>query len=142
MERKELFKEIISAGRRIYVIDIKETKSGSKYLSITEFDPANKEDQSRKVMIFDDHLGDFQKGLEKAFKFLNPNKEPTKIPPPFQKLRENYPRAYEKWSSDEDERLKLKFSEGISIKELSALFHRQEGSIRSRLRKLNLLPKE
>lgn len=139
MERKELFKETVSAGRRIYVVDVKETKDGSKYLSITEFDPANKEGQNRKIMVFEDHLDDFQKGLEKAFNFLKPPaKIPTKISSYIQGVRETHPRAYEQWSSDEDENLRLKFSEGLNTKELSTLFQRKEGSIRSRLKKLGL----
>ena len=139
MVTKELFKETVTAGRRIYTIDIKETKEGSKYLSVTEFDPANKEGQYRKIMIFEDHLADFKKGLEKAFKFLHPPKTLAKTPEYVQKIRESFPRAYEKWTSEEDEQLKLEYSEGVTIKKLSASFQRQAGSIRARLKKLNLL---
>jgi len=55
-------------------------------------------------------------------------------------IRKKYPRAYAKWSSEEDERLMRKHSEGICITEIAAIFQRQPSAIQSRLGKLGLLP--
>ena len=55
-----------------------------------------------------------------------------------QLLNEN---AYEKWTAENDEKLELLFCEGKNIKELSEIFKRNNGAIRSRIRKLELKEK-
>ena len=55
------------------------------------------------------------------------------------KIRERYPRAYERWMEEDDNLLKQKFSEGVSIQDLSEFFQRRPSAIRSRLRKLGLV---
>ncbi|MBE9570849.1 MAG: hypothetical protein IMF11_09495, partial [Proteobacteria bacterium] len=54
-------------------------------------------------------------------------------------VRQRYPRAYERWTKDEDVRLKIEYDKGLGIQPLSEMFQRQPGSIRSRLRKLGIL---
>ena len=53
-------------------------------------------------------------------------------------IRRSYARAYEKWTEDEDERLREAFAAGASEAELADLLRRQPGAIRSRLTKLGL----
>jgi len=56
----------------------------------------------------------------------------------FNAIRQKHPKAYERWTEDEDVLLVQKFREGTSTEELSKLFQRRQGAILSRLRKLNL----
>ena len=56
-----------------------------------------------------------------------------------EKIRQKYPRAYVKWSQDEEENLKKEYASGLQIGELAKRFQRQPGGIRSRLQKLGLL---
>ncbi|MEK0179666.1 MAG: hypothetical protein EAZ98_23955 [Oscillatoriales cyanobacterium] len=56
-----------------------------------------------------------------------------------EKIRQKYPRAYVKWSREEDEKLKNEYASGQKIGELAKKFQRQSGAIRSRLRKLGLM---
>jgi ATP-dependent exoDNAse (exonuclease V) alpha subunit len=51
------------------------------------------------------------------------------------KMRETYPNAYKPWESLQDAELKEKFQNGASIKELSKILGRHEGSITMRLQK-------
>jgi len=53
-------------------------------------------------------------------------------------IRRQYPRAYENWTDDEDIRLKVEYSKGLSIQLLSERFQRQPSAIRSHLQKLGL----
>ena len=53
-------------------------------------------------------------------------------------IRHDHPRAYEKWSAEEDGRLMELFRGGRSVAEIANILHRQAGAIRSRLTKLNL----
>lgn len=50
--------------------------------------------------------------------------------------RKQYPNAYKPWSKDDDEQLLLFVNEKKSVKELTLIFGRNEGAIRSRIRKL------
>ena len=56
-----------------------------------------------------------------------------------EKIRQKYPRAYVKWSQDEDENLKKEYASCQQIGELAQKFQRQPGAIRSRLQKLGLM---
>ena len=56
-----------------------------------------------------------------------------------EKIRQKYPRAYVKWSQDEDENLKKEYASCQQIGELAQKFQRQPGAIRSRLQKLGLI---
>ena len=51
------------------------------------------------------------------------------------KMREVYPNAYRPWEVKQDFLLKEKFQNGATIKELSKLLGRHEGSITMRLQK-------
>jgi hypothetical protein len=51
------------------------------------------------------------------------------------KMRETYPNAYRPWEASQDAQLKEKFLNGTSIKQLSKLLGRHEGSITMRLQK-------
>ena len=54
-------------------------------------------------------------------------------------IRQAYPRAYDKWSDQEDARLTELFRKGIVVKEIAKTLQRQPSAIRSRLAKLNLV---
>ena len=56
-----------------------------------------------------------------------------------EKIRQKYPRAYVKWSQDEDENLKKEYASCQQIGELAQRFQRQPNAIRSRLQKLGLM---
>ncbi|MEG4028886.1 MULTISPECIES: hypothetical protein [unclassified Microcoleus] len=56
-----------------------------------------------------------------------------------EKIRQKYPRAYVKWSQDEDENLKKEYASGQQIGELAQRFQRQPSAIRLRLQKLGLI---
>lgn len=56
-----------------------------------------------------------------------------------EKIRQKHPRAYVKWSLEEDEKLKNEYVSGQQIGELAKKFQRQSSAIRSRLQKLGLI---
>jgi len=49
--------------------------------------------------------------------------------------------AYEPWKKEDDKKLEKLFCEGKGINELSIIFSRNEGAIRSRIKKLELKEK-
>ena len=54
-------------------------------------------------------------------------------------IRRRYPRAYEKWTEEDDIRLRIEYGSGVGVRALSQMFQRQPSAIRSRLRKLGLV---
>lgn len=56
-----------------------------------------------------------------------------------EEIRRHHPRAYEKWTPEEDELLAREYGEGVSISELAMKHQRKIGAIRSRLNKLGLI---
>jgi hypothetical protein len=53
-------------------------------------------------------------------------------------IKQDHPRAYEKWSPEEDEQLRQLFYSNTSPSKMSEILKRQPSAIRSRLVKLNL----
>lgn len=53
-------------------------------------------------------------------------------------IKQKYPRAYETWEIEEDEKLKNGFAKELSIEELSGILKRQPGAVKSRLEKIGL----
>lgn len=56
-------------------------------------------------------------------------------------IRKKHKKAYKPWTTELDEKLELLFCEGRKTKELSEIFGRNEGAIRSRIKKLELKEK-
>lgn len=56
-----------------------------------------------------------------------------------EEIRQANPRAYEKWSDEEDERLRQLFHSQTPVKEIARVLQRQSSAVRSRLAKLNLV---
>jgi hypothetical protein len=63
-----------------------------------------------------------------------------RLKPSMQRAKEQYPRAYERWTADEDERLRKLFQSGRDSTEIANLFQRQPSAIVSRMRKLGVVP--
>jgi hypothetical protein len=55
-----------------------------------------------------------------------------------EKIRQVYPKAYEKWTHEDDDMLKKEFQSGKNTNSLADFFKRKIGAIRSRLKKLGL----
>ena len=135
-ERKELFTEKVIAGSRTYFFDAKQSKDGTRYLVISESRQKGSSHEHNRVMIFEENLEEFAQGFNKALQFLGIKSKGYKV----DMVREKYPKAYEKWTTEEDEQLKMSFREGVSIKDMAIFFQRQPSAVRSRLSKLGLSP--
>ncbi len=136
VERKELFSETVSAGSRTYFFDVRRSKEGALYLVISESRQVGAGHKHHRVMVFEENLKTFCEGFEKAIAFLDVRKRSNFHS--LDEIRQKYSKAYEKWSPEEDEQLKQKRAEGMSISDLAKHFQRQPSAIRSRLSKSGL----
>ena len=55
------------------------------------------------------------------------------------KIIDVHPRAYEPWCDDEDDKLRQMIESGQSVNEIAVYLQRQDGAIRSRIKKLGLV---
>ena len=130
IEGKELFSEKVSAGSRTYFFDVKQSKDGTRYLVISESKQAESDYEHHRVMIFEESLDTFCAAFEKATTFLGRKSKSKSYSR--DEMQQKHPKAYEKWTPDEDAALKKKHSEGISMPDLTKFFQRQPSAIRSR----------
>ena len=82
--KEELYSQAIPAGKRRYFFDVKETRGGDKFITITEsrklFDN-NSGDfyfEKNKMFLYKEDFEKFRQGLDNAFKFI----ETGIVPPP------------------------------------------------------------
>jgi len=78
-----------------------------------------------------------KKAVDRAKKPVDdaPSAKPGAWADKIAKMREEYPNAYRPWEAGQDAQLQEAFQQGASIKKLSKLLGRHEGSIKMRLQK-------
>ncbi|WP_134089828.1 DUF3276 family protein [Olivibacter sp. XZL3] len=137
MENSELFSEKITKGSRTYFFDVKSTEGGDLYLSISESKRTDEGFERNRILVFEEDFNDFKAAFNRvAKKLVSENKSYS-----LDNIREKHPQAYQPWSLEDDEKLETLFCEGKSVKDLAFVFERNEGAIRSRIKKLELKEK-
>ncbi len=70
--REELFSDRVTAGRRIYYFDIKETSDGNMYLVISEsVRVGDDKKEHHRIFVFPEYIEAFFEGLNNAVNFMN-----------------------------------------------------------------------
>ncbi|MCQ2273506.1 MAG: PUR family DNA/RNA-binding protein [Bacteroidales bacterium] len=83
--KEELYSQAIPAGKRRYFFDVKETRGGDKFVTITEsrriFDNNTGEFyyDKNKIFLYKEDFEKFQKGLANAFSFIETGIEPEPV---------------------------------------------------------------
>ncbi len=82
-ERDEVFSQSVKAGKRTYFFDVKETKNGERYLTVTEskkcFDEAkgNFFYEKHKIFLYNEDMDKFVNGLQAAIHFIKTGEKLT-----------------------------------------------------------------
>lgn len=80
-----------------------------------------------------------EKDIKRLRKYLKAYKQLLNEPTySIEAYRIESPNAYKPWTQDDDDRLEQLFCEGKTTRELSEIFQRKQGAIRSRIKKLEL----
>lgn len=83
-----------------------------------------------------------EKDVKRLRKYLKAYKQLLSEPTySVEACRVDYPNAYIPWTQEDDDKLERLFCEGKTTKELSGIFQRKQGAIRSRVKKLELKEK-
>lgn len=137
MENSEIFGEKITKGARTYFFDIKKTEGGDLYISISESKRTDDGFDCHRVLVFEQDFNDFKAAFNRAAKKITSLNKSYSL----DDIREKHPQAYQPWSLEDDEKLETLFCEGKSVKELASILERNDGAIRSRIKKLELKEK-
>lgn len=80
-----------------------------------------------------------EKDVKRLRKYLKAYKQLLREPTySVEACRVEHPNAYKPWTQEDDDKLEQLFCEGKTTKELSEIFQRKPGAIRSRVKKLEL----
>ncbi len=110
-------------GSRTHFIEVKQNDSGH-YLTLTEL---GREGERKRVLVGAPNARAFLSELQDAVAELEKLADR-----PLDK------RSYQPWSAEEDGRLRREFDRGVPIAEMAESHKRNEGAIRSRLKKLQI----
>ncbi len=82
--RNEIFSKVFRAGRRTYFFDVRETRAGDYYLTITESKRQNNEDGSffykkHKIYLYKEDFEKFKELLNEVMDFIIAEKGPEVI---------------------------------------------------------------
>ncbi len=75
IEQEEIFSQILRAGRRTYFFDVRSTKAGDYYLTVTESKKFTHDDgsfhyQKHKIYIYKEDFNEFNEMLQAATEFI------------------------------------------------------------------------
>ena len=99
VEQEEIFSQVLRAGRRTYFFDVRETKAGDYYLTITESKKFTHDDGSfhykkHKIYLYKEDFDEFGTMLNQATKFILDEKGQEVI-------SERHQKDYQKPTDDE-----------------------------------------
>jgi hypothetical protein len=82
----EIYSKSIRAGKRTYFLDVKEMKSGDRYLAITESKRKFLDEQGKfiyekhKIFLYQEDFEKFMTGLNQIIHFINTGERPPEEP--------------------------------------------------------------
>lgn len=133
---------IIAQDSHLSILDnkwffkIHQSELGDKYITISSHEETN---YSKQIIITEDSVREFYNDLMQTINLLgwkhNLNIQKTYS---IEDIKQEYSKAYERWTKEEEETLIDKFDSGLTIKEIAEILERQPGAINSRLKKLGL----
>lgn len=148
MPDKEIYSTRVRAGRKTYFVDVQETEGGESYLKLSESIQSGKRFEHSRIVVDKEHAEHLLEAMADAVRRLMAHgfkkkavvKETDKTYS-VEEIRKKHPHAYARWTDEEDARLEQLFCEGMTRKELAAIFGRDPGAITSRIKKLELREK-
>ncbi len=75
MEKEEIYSKVMRAGRRTYFFDVRETKAGDYYLTVTESKKFTNDDGSfhykkHKIYLYKEDFADFKENLDEMIQYV------------------------------------------------------------------------
>lgn len=135
---KTLYSQQLYREEKTFFFDIRESKAGSLYLVIKESIRVKDGFSTNSIKVFEESLENFNAVMKKITFKLNEFKKQKSKTYTVSEKREKNNNAYAKWTQENDNLLERLFCERKTVDELSKIFGRNEGAIKSRIDKLEL----
>ncbi|NLP06298.1 hypothetical protein GX411_10165 [Candidatus Fermentibacteria bacterium] len=136
--REPLFSERVSGRNVTYFIEVRESSSGRVYLSLSEGRPAGGGAwEHQRITVFPDSAIPLRKAVSGAMKVLAAEAA-ARRQTDLEELHRSLHRAFERWTDEEDEKLRSAFAGGLPRQELEAVMGRSRRAVDMRLVKLGL----
>lgn len=135
---KTLYSQQLYREEKTFFFDIRESKAGSLYLVIKESIRVKDGFSTNSIKVFEESLENFNAVMKKITFKLNEFKQQKSKTYSVSEKREKNNNAYAKWTQENDNLLERLFCERKTVDELSKIFGRNEGAIKSRIDKLEL----
>lgn len=136
--RPPLFSERVSGRSVTYFIEVRESASGRVYLSLSQSRPIGGGAwEHQRITVFPDSAKPLRKAMSGAMKVLA-SEAAARRQTDLEKLHKSLPRAFERWTEDEDEKLRSAVAGGMSRQELEGVMGRSRRAVDMRLVKLGL----
>lgn len=87
-EKEEVYSKAVKAGKRTYFMDVKETKAGDLYLTITESKRIFDENLNKfiydkhKIFLYKEDFENFVNGLQQTIRFIETGELPEETETP------------------------------------------------------------
>lgn len=136
--RAPLFSERVSGRSVTYFIEVRESASGRVFLSLTQGRPSGGGTWDRqRITVFPDSAVPLRKAIGSAMKVLSAEAA-ARRQNDLEEVHRTMPRAFERWTEEEDERLRSAAAGGLSLEELETATGRSRRAVEMRLEKLGI----
>ncbi|MCF8444546.1 MAG: DUF3276 family protein [Crocinitomicaceae bacterium] len=135
---KTLYSQQLNREEKTFFFDIRGSKSGTLYLVIKESIRVKDGFSTNSIKVFEESLENFNTVMNKITTKFNELKQQKSRTYTVTEKREKHNNAYSKWTQENDKLLECLFCEGKTVTDLSKIFARNEGAIKSRITKLEL----
>lgn len=94
MNREEIYSRVIRAGKRTYFFDVKATRAGEQYLTITESKRRFNNEQGKfyyekhKLFLYKEDFEKYSRGLSEVIEFIETGKKAPEPEPEVEKEKE------------------------------------------------------
>jgi len=137
-----LHTEQVIGTRRSFFIDLKKSVNGTNYLSITQSQKVDEENKEyTKIVLFENEIARFSEALMRSLLQFTLVQD-AEIKKYKAAIKDQYPKAYSKWTPTDEERLKELFNQGHDVENLCDNLQRNSAGILARLKKLGLTVEE
>lgn len=129
---------------RSYFFDVKRSRHGDSYLTISERKLVGSGFETYRLVVFEEYIADFAMLFHEAVAKLEQEKtvyKPVEKAYSVREIRETYGHAYLPWTEEDDQLLEVLFCEGLKVAVMAQVFQRNKGAIVSRIGKLELKEK-
>jgi len=143
MENKNLLHtEQVSGPSKSFYLDLKKTENGKNYLVITQSRKVDEENRERtRIILFENEIAKFSEAMMRSLLQFSMVRD-AEIRRYKSHVQEQFPKAYTKWSNEDELQLKSLFEQGHGVEDLTVSLERNAAGVMARLRKLGLIGDE